>query len=130
MSHAEFVGLAADIDALEFDTVFRIIDGEMVPCDNVWAPSVYHDDDDDVSIDGHDGWQCFTGLTGQYGYSGAVMHSSEYVGCCIAKYLAEYASEATDVVFALVVVNDLDDMEYPAGWAITYREYVTVGSEQ
>lgn len=124
MSHSDFVKLGEDINALDFDTVFRILGGAVVPCAGEYAPAVYHDEACDVVVDGS-GWECFTGLTGQYSYNGAVMHASEFVGCCIASYLSEHADEA---MFALVVVNCLDS-EDAAGWAIAYRR-IADGSEQ
>jgi len=83
--------------------------------EGVYAPSVYHDDDEDVMIDG-DGWEALTGFTGQYGYNGAVMHASEFIGGGLAE-----AVLTTPGVYVAVVVNVLDDAEgesEPAGWAV------------
>jgi hypothetical protein len=112
--------LADKIQALEFDTVFSIEDGAVVERHDLYAPSVYNDPDNDIYLD-DSRWDCFTGLSGQYGYNGAVMHSSELFGVNLALYLLDYAQQCDDVVFSLVVVNDLDD-EDAVGWAIAYRE--------
>lgn len=125
--------LAQLIDAVDFDSVFRVEGDTVVRVDSEYAPSVFHDEAEDVYIDG-EGWTCLTGHTGQYGYHGAVMHSSEFIGAGIAEDIAERAREAaedgTRLVFAVVVVEvfpDDDDPEpEPAGWAIAYKE---VGSD-
>jgi hypothetical protein len=119
MNGVTVMSLADQIQALEFDTVFSIEGGAVVERHDLYAPSVYNDPDNDIYLD-DSRWDCFTGLSGQYGYNGAVMHSSELVGRGIADYLNDYAAE-NDVVFCLVVVNDLDD-EDVVGWAIAYRE--------
>lgn len=114
----DFRELGERINALDFDHPFTIVDGEVsdAPGD-IYAPDVYHDDVDDVDIQG-DGWSALTGMTGQYSYHGAVMHPSEFIGGGIARALVEDFDAGT--VFVVVVVGDLDDDE-PVGWAILYR---------
>lgn len=132
--------LAPVINALDFDTVFEFIGGEPVRVDTQWAPEVYHDPAGDVTIDSEE-WECLTGLTGQYCYHGAVMHSSEFVGGFLAEVIVETATGAAEdgkrCVFAIVVVNVFpeDDPDYdpdnpedsespePAGWAIAYKVF-------
>lgn len=127
--------LARRIDAVDFGHVFCIDGGEVVDHDgNEYAPSVYHDEDTDITIDGA-GWSCLTGYTGQYGYHGAVMHSSEHIGACIAEDMAEQADTAAEdgivIVFAIVTVEVLPDEDDEdaetdlAGWAIAYKEVTT-----
>jgi hypothetical protein len=125
----DYETLGKVINALDSDHVFLIEDGAVIDDDGTeYAPCVYHDSATDITIDG-DGWRCFTGLTGQYGYHGAVMHSSEFIGSEIAELLAE---EPLGTLFAVVVVNvlpgDREDHEdhrdgecEPAGWAIAYK---------
>jgi len=119
--------LAQTIQAMEFEHVFTIHpDGTVTEPRDVWAPSVYHDEDTDITIDGAD-WHAIRGLTGQYSYHGAVMHPSEYVGAGVAGVMWEMAIDAeATVTFALVVVDVLADDEdedpEPAGWAIVYRD--------
>lgn len=113
--------LASVIDDFEFDTVFRIVDGRAIEDPDEYAPSVYHSETNDVDIDG-DSWKCLTGMTGQYSYNGAVMHSSEFVGNSIAERLEELSEDSDgQIVFALVTVECIDDDE-PAGWAIAYKD--------
>lgn len=109
----------------QFDAPF-VMDGSTIAgrfwgdVPGVHAPSVYHDPDGDITIEG-DGWLAMTGLTGQYGYNGAVMHSSEFIGSRIAEAMSDL-SDSTPQVFVVVVVESDVDGEEPAGWAILYQE--------
>jgi hypothetical protein len=121
--------LGKEINALDFDTVFRVEGADVITVHDVYAPSVFHDPITDVTIDGA-GWHCLTGMTGQYSYNGAVMHNSEFIGAGIAEILA---TDDPGTLFAIVVVSvfpeDCEDHEdhaasgdcEPAGWAIAYK---------
>lgn len=120
------VSLAQTINAIEFDHVFTLHPDGTVTDGSGHAPEVFHDDETDIVIFGA-GWTALTGMTGQYAYNGAVMHSSEYIGKRIADYLLELAQDEP-LTFVVVVVeclpdNDDDDPE-PAGWAILLRDEV------
>lgn len=122
----DFDALGKQIQAQDFDHCFQVVDGQVRDAPRgVYAPEVIHDDADDVAIYG-DGWRCFTGMTGQYGYHGAVMHPSEYIGSGIAQVIAEHAADNPGAVFAIVTVevlpDDDDEEPEPAGWAIAYRD--------
>lgn len=120
----DYAALGRNIQRLEFDAVFRVADGGVVELPGEHAPSVYHDEDSDVTIDG-DGWECITGMSGQWSYHGAVMHRSEFVGAAMAEEIARRADDDRGVMFAIVTVEVLpdDDDEEPeaAGWAVAYR---------
>lgn len=98
---------------VEFDCPFRVGHSGTVYEDvpNVYAPEVYHSDTDDVEV-ADDRWEPLTGYTGQYSYSGAVMHPSETLGGHLADDIL-----TTPGVYVLVVVEVLDEDE-PAGWAV------------
>ena len=103
-------------DIADFDHPFIVTDEGTVEDapSGVYAPSVCHDPDDDIVIDG-EGWDALTGYTGQYSYHGAVMHASEYIGGGLADDIL-----ATPGTYVVTVVNagpDCDDDE-PAGWAV------------
>ena len=116
--------LAERINAFEFGHVFTLHpDGTITEPRGIYAPDVCHDDATDITIDGK-GWRALTGMTGQYGYNGAVMHASEYIGKGIADYLLELAADEPQT-FVVVVVECLPDEDEdedadvePAGWAI------------
>lgn len=128
-----------DIGAPEFDHVYRLTtlerpDGTLegyVTASHAdsrpwgFAPEVYNDDERDVTLP--DGWQALTGNTGQYGYSGAVMHPSELWSQCHVDDLVAAGDnpDHLDVYFAVVEVIDLDDPEAVVGWAVVY----TLGHE-
>jgi hypothetical protein len=119
--------LAKTINAMEFDHVFTIHpDGSITEPHGIYAPSVYHDDETDIAIEGAD-WSALRGLTLQDRYYGACMHASEYIGTGIAGVMWQMAIDAEEpVTFALVVVEclpeDDDEDPEPAGWAIMYRD--------
>lgn len=117
--------LAQAIQDLSFDEAFTItVFDEAVSRlsfpSGVYAPNVDHSDHHDIDID-DPGWEALTGFTGQYGYSGAVMHASEFVGREIARELVRLADDEPQT-FVMVVVSAgvLEDGEEdePAGWAI------------
>lgn len=81
-------------DKMDFDHVIRITeDGTVEDAKGEHAPEVIVElaDDECCSITGEaeaemiryvesQGWELMTGYTGQYSYSGPIMHPSEYVG--------------------------------------------------
>ena len=111
--------------ATEFGGTFRVGPyGNFSRRSDQYAPEVFHSDTDDVEIAG-EGWEALTGMTGQYGYNGAVMHPSECVGEGIGARLLEIAQDSGEFeTFALVVVEvfptDDDPEPEPAGWAILH----------
>lgn len=128
-SGPELDALAEKINAVDFDRVF-VMDGSVlgfrhVYPENVYAPeSVTHDDSEDILIDGvplsRSAWSALTGMTGQQGYNGAIMHPSEYIGRRIAEHMS-YLSEDVPVTFVVCEVRDDDDCT-PVGWSVLYRE--------
>ena len=83
------------------------------------------EDDGDVTD-----WEIATGMTGQYGYNGPLMHESEYFGEGVLASLMEDRTEP--LVVALAVVGDYSDEAFadedsedlgaPFSWVILYRE--------
>lgn len=108
-------------------TVYR--DGTVTTAKSHHAPEVFHSDTDDVEIYG-EGWTPLTGLTGQHGYNGAVMHASEFIGRGVAQAVLDAIPDDEDsiVVTATTVEvfpTDDDPEPEPAGWAILTRPYST-----
>ena len=67
-----------------------------------------------------EGYELLTGWTGQYGYNGAAMHSSEYIGGALARHILEtpgYWQAAA--VYPLCDHGSDHDCE-PESWAIAY----------
>jgi hypothetical protein len=103
--------------AVEFDSPFRVNDDGTISdaYGEHYAPDVYLSESTDIEIESDD-WEALTGYTGQYGYNGAVMHPSEYLGGGLARDVLD-----TPGVYVVVEVRDLDN-DYPEGdpigWAI------------
>lgn len=91
----------------EFDHVFTVTpDGAVVdgPA-GIYAPECYHDESTDIDLAGAEReWDALTGYTGQYSYSGAVMHSSESLGGRLARDILE-----TPGAYVVVVVSVLPE---------------------
>lgn len=66
------------------------------------------------------GWDVQTGWSGQYSYSGPIMHSSEYIGGALADHIRE-----TDGYWVAVVAECFDIPDNPAGWLLLHRELNT-----
>ena len=111
----DFEARASAVQVQEFGDVFRITGNTVEGVSGVRAPEVYNDDETDIMICG-DGWTALRGITGQWGYNGPIMHSSEFVGSSVARAMVESAGRES--VFALVIVECVDDDGAPAGWAI------------
>lgn len=99
-------------------------DGNVTDAQNVWAPEVYVDTDENGQIlNEHEiemvdsvrsqGWKLLTGYTGQWMYSGPIMHSSEFIGGALADDIL-----AIPGTYVAVSVETLDDGEDAAGWAV------------
>lgn len=147
LTRAQLSTTADVIQSLDFDSVFRIdpATGDVTEVDRDGrsladhAPVVWHDDEQDVVIEGHGEWHALTGMTGQDSYRGAVMHPSEVMfgsWGVVAEMLRVQDDEPT--MWAQVVVNTMvcEDEDVPAeectddehdhgtdpvGWAIVYR---------
>lgn len=105
----------------EFDLVFTVFeDSTVTERLDLYAPTVTHDETDDVYVDGS-GWTPLTGWTGQYGYRGAVMHASEQFAGSLADHVL--STPGTYVLTVVDVLPDEDDEDpEPAGWAVLRRE--------
>lgn len=100
-------------DHMSFDHVIRvhpngaITDGPA----GVHAPDLYTDGliDDD--------WVLLDGFSGQQGYSGPLMHQSEFIGGGLERHIRENPG-----LYVALVAYPLDDDE-PTEWAVAYREW-------
>ena len=96
---------------MEFDHVIEIKPGgKVVERPDIYAPCVY-----DGELDS-EGWTLLDGFSGQYGYSGPMMHSSEFIGGGLEAHIL-----ATPGIYVALVGYNLDDSE-PDEWAVAYRE--------
>lgn len=114
------------MDYFEFDSVFRVwTNGDITLVPGTYAPDVHHDDTYDILIDGipvddSETWEALSGYTGQYGYTGPVMHASEQFG---GKLREDVLSHPGIYVLVVVEVFPDDDPEpAPAGWAVLRKK--------
>ncbi len=104
---------------VEWDIPFRVNgDGTVDTFVDGDAPTVYHDAEEDVIVDGAGDWTPLTGYTGQDSYHGAVMHPSEQLSGGLADDVL-----ATPGVYVLTTVLDMEAAEDDAldsiiGWSI------------
>lgn len=114
---------------MEFDHVIRVhADGTVTEPGDVYAPEIYADTDDDGQISAADdkammdrvkaqGWTLMNGYSGQHGYSGPIMHPSEYVGGSLERDIL-----AEPGYYVTVTVETTDDSDEPAGWAVARKD--------
>lgn len=98
---------------VEFDSAFIVTPEGVETAHEVYVPNVYNDDVSDIYIESSL-WETLSGYTGQHGYNGAVLHASETLSGGLARDILEDVGG----IYAVTVVEDLDDPEYPAGWCV------------
>jgi hypothetical protein len=96
---------------MEFDHVIEVHEGgHVTERDDIYPPELI---DDEIM---GDGWSLLNGYSGQYGYRGPIMHSSEFIGGGMARDIL-----ATPGVYVALVAYSTDGDE-PDGWAVATRE--------
>lgn len=103
---------------INFDSPFIVLPNGEFATVNMYCPSVLTDKSTDVYIDDSK-WVALTGYTGQYGYNGAVLHSSEYLG---GGLLLDILEDVGTIYCLTVVYNPEEDQEEydddMAGWCV------------
>ena len=106
-------------DQMEFDCVVEVKpDGSVVDAPNVYGPSLYDDE-----LEGSE-WTLMDGYSGQFGYSGPIMHDSEFIGGGLERDIL-----AQPGYYVALVNYSLDDDE-PEGWAVAYKPSGTTASRK
>lgn len=114
-----------DLDErMEIDHVVQIMeDGSVIDRNDLYAPEVNVDTDGEGSILAEhesdmiedvkrQGWEMLTGWTGQYGYSGPIMHPSEYIGGRLAEHILSNPG-----IYCAVAVETYEG-EDAVGWTV------------
>ena len=102
-------------DHMSFDHVIRvhpngaITDGPP----GVHAPDLYDDE-----LSGDDAWSLLDGFSGQWHYSGPMMHQSEFIGGGLERHIRE-----TPGLYVALVNYPLDDTEELTEWAVACQEW-------
>lgn len=100
-------------DIMEFDHVIEVHqDGSVTHRADIYAPELV---DDTVS----DGWELLNGYSGQYLYSGPVMHSSEFIGGRMADDILSTPGIYVAVVATTTDKEFAEDNIY--GWAVARK---------
>lgn len=105
-------------EIMEFDLVIEVHpDGSVTDApEGLYAPELYND----VLDGGGKPWQTFTdGYTGQCGYSGPTMHSSEFIGGSLERDILERPGYYVAILSYDTSENEGEDSE-PSGWAVAY----------
>lgn len=113
-------------ELMAFDHVVQVhADGTVTDAPATeYAPECYVEGDSDGQVHADPdmthsgGWQLLAGYTGQYGYNGAIMHDSEYIGGRLADDIL-----ATPGYYVALVVADLnDETGGTVGWAVARKD--------
>lgn len=98
-------------DVMDFEIVIRSHgDGKTVTdmSDQMHGPELF---DGVVS----EGWTLLKGFSGQHGYSGPLMHASEFIGGGMERWILENPG------YYVALVNTPADDDEPTEWAVAYR---------
>jgi hypothetical protein len=107
---------------MEFDHVIKVNEDSTVE----YAPMVQYPTLTDDELDS-DRWTLLNGYSGQFRYSGPVMHNSEYIGGRLAEDILEQPGYYVAIPAYWTEVPDGDILPDIEGWAIAYREGPTNG---
>jgi len=111
-------------EQMEFDHVVEVKpDGSVVDAPSVFVPGLYDDELDDPS------WELLDGYSGQAGYSGPIMHNSEFIGGQLERDIR--SNPGYYVVLANYVSREDEDGDTePEGWAVAYMPSPTTASRK
>jgi hypothetical protein len=92
-------------ELMDFDVVVHVDHNGVVTPTDVYGPEMV-----DEEIEESSGWRLLDGFSGQYGYSGPIMHNSEFIGGDLERYILENPG------YYVCLVSDYE------GWAIAFKE--------
>ena len=123
MNTPDYIDIANHINKLELGTAFGMSQGGAVQAlIEIDVPQVNITADRDVLEIERSGWAALSGFSNQEGYSGPIIHPSEFFSGPMARQLHfETISKKSDRVYALVEVTDPDDPDALVGWAVLER---------
>lgn len=123
MNTPNYVDIANHVNGLELGTAFGMSQrGAVQALIEIDVPQVHITADRDVLEIGRSGWAVLSGFSNQEGYSGPIIHPSEFFSGPMARQLHfETISKKSDRVYALVEVTDPDDPDALVGWAVLER---------
>lgn len=99
-------------EIMDFDHVIEVHpDGTITEPKGVYGPELF--DDEITSSDSE--WTLLDGFSGQYRYSGPMMHQSEYIGGGLERHIRSNPGQ-----YVALVNYTADDSE-PESWAVAFR---------
>lgn len=111
-------------DLMEFDHVIQVHeDGTVTDAPGVYGPEYLEGSTDGTREDIGPDWDLVTdGYTGQYGYSGPIMHNSESIGGALARDILALPGYYVALVCLWPDDTETDqDGPHAEGWAVAYR---------
>lgn len=106
-------------ELMDFDRIIRVRNGHVItPSSGPWAPSAYLEDGALVFTDSYGEWEAVDGFSGQQGYAGPVMHSSEQIAGGIARHILENDGDYVALVVTVMPDGDSHDFDDVAGWCV------------
>lgn len=105
-------------DTMELDHVVQVhADGSVTDAPStVYGPETAYDD----AVEGD--WTLLSGFTGQYGYNGPTMHTSEYIGGGLERHILSHPGCYVAIVSCDSSEDDPDAAI--AGWCVAFKEVV------
>lgn len=109
---------------MEFDRVIRSNgNGTFEHLRDEYAPEVHVYETESGEWELEDlsgGWEFLSGFSGQHGYDGPLMHSSEYIGGGLAEHIAAVPGLYVAAAAYPLPLDEDDDAE-PTDWVVLYR---------
>ncbi len=104
-------------DLMEFEHVIEVKeDGTVVDGPKgLYAPGLFDEDLSDPT------WTLLDGFSRQDGYSGPIMHPSEYIGGAMAEWILDHPGYYVAIV-SFYTPEDEEDRGEVDGWAVAYME--------
>lgn len=117
-----FIENLADFNsAISFDTVYTVTaENEIERADGLYAPETYGFENENGEFELEnlaEGWSYVSGKSGQYSYSGPIMHPSEFISAGWAKEILSNVG----YTFCVTEITNLDDEDDLVGWG--FLEY-------
>ena len=114
---------------MEFDSViYSHGDGTISDAHTMHSTYVYTDEQEDgtwVEEALDEPWVLLDGFSGQHGYSGPIMHASEYISGGLARHILETAGFYVATVVMPMPLDEDDDVDSDE-WAVAYTETADV----
>lgn len=104
-------------EKMQFDHVVEVLsNGSVVDRNDIFAPELFGVEEGKEKVDG---WELLDGYSGQYNYSGPIMHNSEFIGGRMERDILETPGVYVALVCYWPDDEDSDENEtYAEGWAV------------